>query len=83
MKSAKLPEGADLRGSTLCVCRFGTSNVRLLNVLERQLSRQQAPKLCLALLTTRLLQDIVEVAAEGAMSGVVGAEGGPLISRAR
>jgi hypothetical protein len=54
----------------------GTGKTTLLNVLERQLLCPANYRSCTCLLITKLLQDMVEVAAEGGHVGVVGAEGG-------
>jgi hypothetical protein len=48
----------------------------LLNVLEWHLSVSHERPVALVLLTTKLLESMVEVVAEGGHRGVVGAEGG-------
>jgi hypothetical protein len=62
--------------------RVRPGRITLLNVLERHLSVSHELPIALALLTTRLLQSMVEVVVEGD-HGVVGAEGGRSPGRAR
>jgi hypothetical protein len=63
-------------GPTLPAKALDASKVRLLNVLERHLSVSHELPIVFALLTTKLLQSMVEVVAEGGHRGVVGANGG-------